>query len=260
MTDDIFGTATKTNGETDHPSIDQDLGIDPTNIDPNGDPLKELVGEGKKYNTTADLVRAIQEKDTFIERLKEENGGMRDDLTRLQTEVEKATKLDTVLDKMLASRDGESNQPLSSDEVRKLVDTALAERQTEDKQRSNFEASQKAVLDHFEGDFNKAKAFIAEKAEALGMSTKDLMEVATKSPQGFVQLVGVTPAKPGAHVPTARSSEQITQGVDPNPGVGTKAYYSQLRKTNPKLYWSPKIQNQMISDAAKDPDKFYGRR
>lgn len=261
MTDNIFGDPTKTNGvETTGQSDDLAAGQDTANQTLTDDHLKELVGEGKKYKTTADLVKAVQEKDSFIERIKEENKGMREDLERFQAELDKATNLEDVLDKMLASRSGEGNQSLSPDEVKKLVNTALDERQTVESQQKNFESSQKAVLDYLNGDIEKARVFIAEKAVALGMSTKDLFEISKKSPSGFTQLIGIPAGKTSVHnTPSARSSEQVNNGTDRGPETGTKEYYSKLRKENPSLYWSPKIQNQMVADASKDPEKFHGR-
>jgi len=257
MTDIFEGdNPTLTNGEGSNHDHGEGHDTDPNLL--SDDPLAELVGEGKKYKTTADLVRAIQEKDSFIERLKSENGGMREDLANLQAKLEQSTKLDDVLNKMTASRGSESNQSFSDDEVRKIVDAALEERMTEAKQRENVMAASKAVVDYLNGDTEKAKQFVAEKAQALGMSVSDLLEVARKSPTGFAQLVGVQTKAPAPGAPSARSSESISNYSN-EPKQGTKAYYDHLRRTNPAAFWSQKVQNQMIKDAQQNPERFYGK-
>src|SRR5688500_15910791 len=55
----------------------QDFG---SQFDQDKDYFSELVGEDKKFKTPADLARAKAESDAFIERLKQENSGLRNEL------------------------------------------------------------------------------------------------------------------------------------------------------------------------------------
>lgn len=225
------------------------------------DPLAKYVGEGKKYKSTEDLARAIEEKDSFIEKLKEEGSGMREDITRMQEQLTEAKTLDDVLSKITASRDSESNQPLDGDEVRKLVDAALEERITEKERASNLKEAQDALLGRFDGDKGKANEYVADKAKSLGMSTKDLLSIATKSPAGFKELVGLDQkATPSGGTPSGRDSESAFNGMPREPEVGTKQYYDKLRRENPAEYWKPATQQKMMRDADRDFDKFMGRK
>jgi hypothetical protein len=41
---------------------------------------------------------------------------------------------------------------------------------------------------------------------------------------------------------------------------GTQAYYAELRRKEPKKYYSPAVQLQMHKEALADPDKYFGRK
>ena len=79
--------------------------------------------------------------------------------------------------------------------------------------------------------------------------------MAKKTPQALLKLLDVkTNVNSGPTPnPTSRIAE-ATAGVNPEKNG---AYYAKLRKTNPNLYWSSAIQNEIHQQAERLGQKFY---
>jgi hypothetical protein len=80
-----------------------------------------------------------------------------------------------------------------------------------------------------------------------------MKELAAKSPKAFLATMGINAeVKPSSSSTPAPRSDvnpnmiNIRLGQSPN----TYAYYEQIRKSDPKLYWNPKTQKAM-HDAAQ---------
>ncbi len=91
-----------------------------------------------------------------------------------------------------------------------------------------------------------------KKAAELGLSIEFLKDVAAKSPTAFLNVMGET-EKPLVESDLTKSSVN-SEGLKRQNNVvlkeGTKAYFDNLRKTDPKTYWTPHTQ-QRIFEAAK---------
>lgn len=99
----------------------------------------------------------------------------------------------------------------------------------------------------------EAKATIQKKAEELGMSLQRMQEIAAESPTAFFSLIG-EPKK---------SFNPMVQGSVRTEGVNMQAstdrdwsYYQNLRRENKNLYYTPKIQRQLMEDKVRLGDKF----
>lgn len=208
--------------------------------------ISALVGSDKMYKTEADLAKALQAKEDHIKKLEKENGGMREDLARLEGAASSADKLDEVIKQLTAGRshEGEDTPALSREEVRKLVNEAVTSSKTEEVMKTNINKAQASVLEKYK-DEEAARAFIKEKAAELGMSTQDLQKVAAKSPQGFLRLVGMggTTENNGDESNRFRSSTTAESAIKGDvPKEGTVEYYSWLRRNKPSEYWRPSTQ------------------
>lgn len=216
-----------------------------------------LVGEGKKFKTPEDLAKAKIESDRFIEQLKEEPKQLREDLNRLVEE--------TRLLKELATRN--NGAPLAQQE-QKTTDSPSPEidldariRETlkrtaeESKRLDNINTVNDAMVQTY-GSLEKAKEVLKQKAAELGVGAEFLQDVAARSPKAFFQTVGITEV---ARALQTSSSSTVNMAALGNTGVKTNTYkwYQQLRKDNPSMYHSPKIQTQMMNDAMKHGESFY---
>lgn len=250
MTDDVFSSESVTDPAPSQPT-------DPKGGGEGDSVLDQLVGEGKKYKTPEELARARIEADQFIERLKEENAKMREDLGTYQTKAEEYERI--LKDRQEPS--GEQPPETSGDQVKPeeiaaLVDETIKERERKQSKEQNLQTAQEELVSQFDGDLGEARKFLQKRATELNVSVEYLKEQATESPTVFKELVGKKPeSKPAT--PSAASLPSGNPPASGEPREGTWAYYENLRKTDPKKYWSPAVQNRMHQDAKEKGADFY---
>ncbi len=253
MSDPNSSNATSTTNEVFGSKPDQEVN-DKTSTE-SSDQFLGLVGDGAKYKTPEDLAKSRIEADQFIDQLKSENAGLREELENRPSKEE-------VLDIIKATQDEQSTHhstSLDEDAIGKLVESRLSERETRQLHTSNLETASEAVL-AVHGD--KAADVVKAKAQELGTSVDYLMQMAAENPNIFYATMGLnkpTPKPKGGFTPPASNSaegvgnEQRIQ----NAPQGTWDYYEEMRVNNPKEYWSPKVQNEMFQARKKGGEGFY---
>lgn len=230
------------------------------------DPLRELVGEGKKFANVEELARGKEEADKFIEQLKEELKMTRNQMVQLE---EKASKSETVHDLVEAVKRANSheensgrNQAISEDKLQEMVNSILDGRHEKQTRLANYQQANQAVLDKFNGDIEAARAYTAERAKQLGISTDRLKALGEESPSAFKQLMEVnhrTGSQGVAGIEGAkRDGPSYDYRKDVIDGHHTKAYYDKLKaELGPSKYWNDtKIQGQYVKDAVALGDRF----
>lgn len=97
-----------------------------------------------------------------------------------------------------------------------------------------------------------ANSIVHERAKELGLSIEKMKELANESPDAFLRLVG----EPEARQSNSQHKSTVnTTDFNSNSGDRNQKYYSNLRRTNRKLYDS--LQVQMMEDRTRLGDKFY---
>ncbi|KKM18512.1 hypothetical protein LCGC14_1664930 [marine sediment metagenome] len=238
----------------------------PTVSEPKTDPLSELVGEGKKFNTVEDLARGKQESDAFIEQLKMENKTALEELKKAQGDGADSATVTELLKTVQAAQKAaeEGNQPLSSDDLKKIVRETITGDSAEATAKKNREEANALVLEKAGGDKDAAKAYLADRAATLNMSVESLRELGEKSPTAFAKLVGLTR--------TSQTQEPSIQSIEGSPsadtllphkpmeleGHKTKAHYDALKKELgvAKFLGDHKIQNAYMADAMALGERF----
>lgn len=149
------------------------------------------------------------------------------------------------------SKDDEYTTP-SPEDIQSLIETKLTEREKSKSLQDNLRATDKLLEDAFGTDANST---VSQKAKELGLSKERLTEIAGESPSAFMALMGSPKAKETNHLTT---SSRNTASLNPQSGERNKGYYTELRKKNSSLYFHPETQRQMMQDAERLGDKFYG--
>lgn len=248
MSDDVFA---------------QTEGVEGTSKD--GDnPLAALVGQGRKFESVEDLAKGKLEADKFIEQLKGELQQTREQMAALE---EVATKKETVSDLIKAVKqankvDESGNQPISEDTLKEMVDSIMDNRYEKQTRLANYQQANQSVLDKFSGDVEAARAYMAERAKQLGISTERLRSLGEESPSAFRQLMEVQ-SRTGSQSVTGIPESHVERGGNPArqeiiDGHRTKAYYDRLKKDmGLAKYWNdPKVQGQYYKDAMALGDRF----
>lgn len=223
----------------------------PKDNQPNADSvLSNLVGEGKKFKTVEDLAKGKAEADAFIEKLKGE-------VDELRKELQAGLSLKQAIQEV----DKRGNQPESNvapkgsvdpSELPKLVNEMLEQRELEKVREANIKEADRQIVALFNGDRQKSKEFLEKKAAELGVGVNWLADMAATSPKAVMNFLGLETTAPNTAALNNRSVNTDAQTFAPNAGPvkGSKAYYDKIRKENPSLYFSPKVQ-QEIFEAAK---------
>lgn len=235
---------------------------------PAANPLDQFVGEGKKFATIDDFVKGYATAQQFIEHIKNENKELREDLNAQLTFNERFEQLQ----RNAEQRKQEQVQPPAQqpqvatpgqpaiqedDLVTKVREITRRERE-EEQRRNNVETVSKKLVEVY-GDTQKANAAMRNKADELGVPLEWLMDSAARSPRAFYQTIGLDQeaprqaAAPRSEVNPLALSKTGTSEAKP----GTYAYYRQLRRENPRLYHTPKIQLEMHNKAQELGDAFY---
>jgi hypothetical protein len=243
-----------------------------TTTTPNIDNLVEaLVGDGKKFKTVEELAKAKLEADRFIEQLKNENAGIRQELSTRQTLEELMDKVssrervpestNTGHNQSQGGGDGQNgaSKAFTEEDIARLVEERLSASEKARVHTANLETVQKALVASFGSDY---VTHLKAKASELGVSEEYLNTMAKETPKAFLKLVevdgapkGTTPAlfsPPATHgLPSSNK-----QGFTPT-GNRKQSWYEDLRKRNPTEYWSPATQNRMHQEALSLGESFF---
>jgi len=149
--------------------------------------FEEMVGEGKKYATPEDAVRALAHANKHISKLEGENATQREQLT-------KAATVDDIMSKLNAPKGDDDNtgetdqsqEPKSEPaDVEALVKQLFSEQQT----TATAQANKQQVVDAMSKQFGDKAVQVWDEVESqLGV---DLEQLATTTPAAALQLLGV---------------------------------------------------------------------
>lgn len=242
----------------------------PTQIDPDKDYFSELVGEDRKYRDEKALARAIMEKDQFIERLKQETKGLREELNT-------STNLDQFLTKLEQQNSGsvresgteggdttppqnqKTDQQFTTEDIDRLIESKVSQREQQRIQERNLADVKNTLTETFGSDYTSK---LNEVSKALDMSPEDMTQMAKTKPKAFLRLVAASEVRQET-TPQQRDQGLFTppqgtaRGVEDKPVKRTKAFYDKIRRAEPTRYWSPAVQNQMHQDAISMGDEFF---
>lgn len=199
-------------------------------------------GQGIDKQEYETLQKRFTDSQDHIARLERENAEARDKVVELEAGLSKATTLDDALARIANQGEGQQNNVDPTD-VAQIVEQVLGQKETASKQETNWSTVQNELTKTY-SDWKTADAKVQERARDLDISLQDASQMARTNPKAFLKLF-----VPDEHQ-AARSSgtgETGQRGVAPTGDALSerKAYYSNLRKTNPNEYWSVDTQAQL---------------
>jgi hypothetical protein len=220
---------------------------------------KLVAAKGENWKDPEVLAKGKLEADGYIKNLEEQLRQMREDIQKqdyaktLLEELQNKATSPTNVKPVVANNtnnggtntDGNTPPQVSEDTLKSLVEQTLTARELENTVKQNL-----AIVDQeLEKSYGtEAPLVVQKKAQELGLSVQRLQELASESPTAFFNLIG-EPKK---------SFQPIVQGTVRTEGVNMQAsternfdYYQKLRRENKSLYYTPKIQRQMMDDAAR---------
>lgn len=220
----------------------------PNTVDTLLDSIKNESGQ-RKYSNIEEALKALQHSQEYIPTLKATLTEKEQRLKELEEAAAKATTMDEIVAKLSAQpqQPQASGQPPKADgldeqAVVKLVQQTLSQAQVSKLAQDNVDAVQTQLVAKY-GD--KVQEVIKQKAEELGISPKDIGELAKKSPAAALAMFG-TQAKTGGN-PTTGSVYKPPLAPDATPevkrpeksilqGSSTKAQVEHLNEIKKSVY------------------------
>jgi hypothetical protein len=214
----------------------------------------KMVGDGKQYSSASELAKGKQEADSFIDQLKEENKQLREDLGKRLTSEE-------ILNQIKNSSNGDpsaTTEGLTKEQIEELVKGTITSVNNDNVDKNNLAQANQMVVDKY-GE--KATEYVANRAKELGLTVKELEDTAKRSPAAFSKLIGLDKDPTNNSNSVTGGGSINTQALNSHNNTGIKVgsykYYEQLRKDNPRKYFSPEIQNEMFRNRKEHGEEFY---
>lgn len=221
--------------------------------DNQGNPLETLVGEGKKYATPEDLARSRIAADEHIARIEQENAEYR---AAIQRDIQARQEQTLNTPPGQAPDQGNTPQRDNQDDLAERIREVTRQDRETEKTQANIEAVTARLIDVY-GSEDAANAAVKAKARELGVGLDFLMSTAATSPIAFYKQIELDTVHRNAAAPRGTINTAALQSQNPNgPKVGTYAFYESIRKSDPKLYNSPKVQLEMHKQAQENPNFF----
>tara|TARA_R110002051_G_scaffold18015_3_gene51990 strand:- start:5328 stop:6062 length:735 start_codon:yes stop_codon:yes gene_type:complete len=210
--------------------------------------VEELVGEGKKFATVEDLAKGKQEADTFIEQLKGEMSGLRSDLdqrvssTALLEEIRK--EREAQLQQSADAAQGNTSPQLDQGDITNLVNQTIEQREVQQTATGNI-LSVDTKMKEMYGE--KAQEVMLQKAKASNISVEFLQDIASKSPEAFYNVLGITEQKTPTTPMTTGSISTTGLAATQTTTLGDSwADFEKMRREQPKQYWKPETQQRLF--------------
>lgn len=215
--------------------------------------LADLVGENAKYKTNEDLVKAVIEKDRFINQLQGENAQHRETISKIAPPVDRSQEILAKMDEMFRSRPPITErqpEPLVTERIVDTqgltvedVDKLLNEREKARLRTQNVELVKEELTKRYGPNYSEVLKQLAGK---LSVGTDFLEQTAATSPQAFLRLVE-TEKTPSVFTPPVSG---LTASFQPSGQQHQKqSYYEKLKVSDKKAYLSPAVQQKQMNDA-----------
>lgn len=223
-------------------------------VDPDKDYWTEYTGPGGKFHheDEAEIKRAFgrskAEADAHIARIEDEQ-------KRLREELATRIKYEEFLDKISSAPMLSNQEPpvrgepapattaMSPEELERLLELKIQQREQAKVADQNLNISTAKLQEVFGPNYSQ---HLRKQAQDLDVSEQFLRNLASSNPKAFFKLIGVED-KPKADLFQAPPRNQTTFIPNTSSTKRGDAYYEEIRKRDPNLYWTSKIQNEIFN-------------
>jgi hypothetical protein len=228
-------------------------------LDPNKDYLQDLVGEGKKYSNVEEAAKALAKKavhaDALIDNLTRKQDELRSDYLREHEENRTRAKLEDFINQMESRRQpsvgiepeakGEAQIDLKT--VEELFSRKFQETENQKRERENFSFVESKLKERYGNNYAES---LKDQIADLGMSPDEVNLMAKKNPKILIKALGLEQKAQENLFPSPPRNTQRPEGFKQQNmnEKRTWSYYQKLKETNPKSYYSPKTNTQMVAD------------
>lgn len=222
---------------------------------------KVIEARGEEWNDPNVLAKGYLSAQEHIDRIEAENAELREKSSKNDYMKEVLDRIEEGKTKPTGgessssstSTNGSDNQGVTVEQIKSLVAETLTEAEAQRTSSENIKETKRLLAENFG---TEAHNVLSARAKELNMSEERMNQLAAESPNAFMQLMGKPIGKESNSLTTGSKN---TEGNLNNSSVRNWSYYQKIRRENPQLYRSTKIQNQMLADReAMSSEEFYG--
>lgn len=198
--------------------------------------------------------------DQHIETLERRLDELRTDYLSIQEQNKTRARLEDLIkeydQKQLTSSPEPDTKEVERPEIRpeqiqSLVEQEIQRHELSRRQEQNME-SVKAKLKEKLG--NNYQTIYKDRLQTLGLSTEFADSLAKTSPTAFMNTLGLNDVRRDSFDPPPVNTNTFTPKT---PEKRTYSYYQKMRRENPKLYYDPKIANEMDRQSQALGEEFF---
>lgn len=229
--------------------------------------LEDLVGEEKKYKTPDELAKAYANIEKHARQLEAENAQFRVKVDQFETQLtnrEPNSNPNPTGGEQPNADDHrretpQADTPKSGEKVdyRSQIRDEIRALNEEERAALNMETAAAKMIEVY-GNPAEANKAVQKRAQELGVSVEWLRDSASRSPQAFYATMGINTSGGGAPS-TPSSGGGVRLENRGNGNVRNFEYYERIRKENPKQYFTPAVQQEMLRQAREMGGDFYKR-
>ena len=238
---------------------------DQVQIDENKDYFAELTSPGAKFDLTkydndplkaaAAIAKGKYHADATLEIRNRQHDELRTDWQKLREEYNAGPKLKEYLDQIVNQQQTLHKEPPVDDvkpvydpqEIEKLLDEKLsakiAAREQERKEEANFRTVESKLAEHYGSNYQSA---LKQQVDQLGLDPQFVNTLARQHPEVLFRTLGIGRKEDNLFQSPVHSTQRRDQFAPAQ--KRTNSYYQKLRKEQPEVYRSPKVQDQMLKD------------
>lgn len=227
-------------------------------IDQTVDYLDQLVGEGKKFKSPAELAKGKAESDRYIELQKSEVARLKQELAARESVEALITKMKSVsqtpTEPNISPTPGADQNVLDDSSLEARLLSILEKRDATRLTETNVSKVERILGEQF-GAKENVQSVLSHKAKELGMTGKQLQQIAETSPEAFLKLIDANVP----HTPMAGAAPRsgVNTTANQTSGLRNAAFYEKMKRENPKQYFDSKTTVQQLKDARELGDKYY---
>lgn len=206
------------------------------------------------------LAKSVLNADNHIKNLERQLAELRSDLDNRMTAEDALKALDAKADEIanasrkreeLAAEQEPTTTGVNPDQVEAIVSEALQKRTQKQVEDANLSQTNSYLVEAY-GD--EAANEVRKRAAELGYEATKMLDIARENPNAFMALMGQTPVKSTNNLNTSEVNTSVNSFQ--NNQERNHAFYSKVRKENPKLYYTPSFQREMHKDIDRLGDGF----
>lgn len=214
-----------------------------------------------KDKSAEELLNAKIESDLYIRTLEKQKDELRQDYIRAQENAQASANLQDLIDRLNTQTPSQTPTPTPNEntaqydpeEARKIARMEIAEAKLREQENANLSQVHNKLREKFGAN---TAALLREQANTLGLSDKDVNELAKKSPEAFFRMMGLQDQPRENNFMAPPRNDLRNDHFSPRQQKRDWAFYQDMKKNNPTQYWNPKTQVQMHKDAGMLGDAF----